>query len=251
MLLIGSLQDGTVLTGTFNGSKVVVHAQGLQHAIVEIGQQLAWLGAALQSAPDNRIVYCRPELENTHTSVGNPRYELKFTFRHQESRQPSGNGRCWHSLFNNPVVVYGFPIRRRHLVKTGLDIPLNILGRLVPSRHISQFGGKVCIKGHCTILVPTMVVDDAVIWHLICNDHGCYMDYTDSRIDAIPGLYPAGIDTNLVGFHHIVGWCPEVEVLTGMRQLKIVAFSFQIYTDHCGTCSVATGGLWHQLVWAE
>lgn len=96
-----------------------------------------------------------------------------------------------------------------------------------------------------------MVVDDAVIWHLICNDHGCYMDYTDSRIDAIPGLYPAGIDTNLVGFHHIVGWCPEVEVLTGMRQLKIVAFSFQIYTDHCGTCSVATGGLWHQLVWAE
>lgn len=215
MLLIGSLRDGTALIGSFDCSKVVVHAQGLHHAIVEIGQQLAWLGAALQSSPDDRIVYCRPEMNN-HTFMGNLLYELKFTFRHGQSGQPPRNGRCWHSLFSNPVVVYGFPIRRRHLVKSGLDIPLNILGRLVPSRRIASFGGKVCIKGHCTILVPTKVVDDAVIWHLISNDHGCYMDYTDFRIDAIPGLYPAGLDTNLVGFRHIVGWCPEAEVLTGM-----------------------------------
>ncbi|PLB44410.1 hypothetical protein P170DRAFT_440709 [Aspergillus steynii IBT 23096] len=210
----GSLQDGTVLTGAFDGCKVVVHLQGLQHAIVEIGQQLAWLGAALQSAPDNRIAYCRPVLTNTYTFMTNLRYELKFTFQHAQSGLPRCNGRCWHSLFNNPVVVSGFPIRQRQLQNTGLDTPLNILGRLVPSRRIAHFGGKVCIKGHCTILVPTKIVGDAVIWHLICNDHGSYMDYTDSRIDAIPGLYPAGIDTNLMGFRHIVGWCPEAQVLT-------------------------------------
>ncbi|KAL2857601.1 hypothetical protein BJX68DRAFT_253082 [Aspergillus pseudodeflectus] len=212
----GSLHDGTVLTGSFDGSRVVVHTRGLRHAVVEIGQQLAWLGAALQSAPDNRIAYCRPVLTNTSTFMTIRRYELKFTFHHRQSQQRLRNGRCWHSLFSNPVVVCGFPIRRRQLRNTGLDIPLNILGRLVPSRRIAHFGGKVCIKGHCKILVPTKVVDDAVIWHMICNDDGCYMDYTDSRIDAVPGLYPAGIDTKtLIGFRHIVGWCPEVKVLTG------------------------------------
>ncbi|KAL2869911.1 5'-methylthioadenosine/S-adenosylhomocysteine nucleosidase [Aspergillus lucknowensis] len=211
----GSLRDGTDLTGTFDGSKVVVHARGLPHALIEIGQQLAWLGAALQSAPDNRIAYCRPVLAHASpTLMTDWRYELKFTFQHGQSGQPLRKGRCWHGLFSNPVVVYGFPIRRRQLQNTGLDIPLNILGRLVPSRRIAHFGGKVCIKGHCTILVPTKVVDDTVIWHLICNDDGCYMDYTDSRVDAIPGLYPAGIDTNLIGFRHIVGWCPEAQVLT-------------------------------------
>ncbi|GJP88347.1 hypothetical protein AnigIFM59636_003606 [Aspergillus niger] len=210
----GSLQDGTVLTGAFDGSGVVVHARGLQHAVVEIGEQLAWLGAAFQSAPDNGIAYCRPVLTNKYTSMTNLRYELKFTFEDRQCEESLRSGRCWHTLFRNPVVVYGFPIRRRQLRNTGLDIPLNILGRLVPSRRIAHFGGKVCIKGHCTILVPTKVVDDAVVWHMICNEHGSYMDYTDSRIDAIPGLYPAGIDTNLVGFRHIVGWCPEVQVVT-------------------------------------
>ncbi|KAL4795475.1 hypothetical protein BDV19DRAFT_398686 [Aspergillus venezuelensis] len=213
----GSLQDGTVLEGAFDGPRLVIYVRGLQHAIVEIAQQLAWLGAALQSAPYNRIAYCRPVLKRVHDFKANLtdlRFELKFKFRHEKSGQLLRNGNCWHSLFASPVVVYGFPIRQRQLKSTGLDIPLNILGQLVPSRRIARFGRRIYIKGHCTILVPTKVVNDAVIWHLIYNDDGCYIDYTDSRVDTIPGLYPAGIDTKLIGFRHIVGWCPEAEVLT-------------------------------------
>lgn len=92
----------------------------------------------------------------------------------------------------------------------------------MPSCRVTNFYGKVYIKGFSTILVPTKVVGDTVVWHMLFNDDGSHISYVDARIDAICGLYPENISCNLESFRHVLGWCPEVNVLTGMGKVLYI-----------------------------
>jgi hypothetical protein len=206
-----------IVSGSINGSSLTVNVRGLRESIIRVGQQLCWLGAALRPSPrDDRIAYCAPIVSEAEEIRGQSSFRIKFGMRLESRERQVLNGECWQKLFKNLVVAEGFPIRRRLLHHTGLEVPLNVLGRLVPTRWVTRFDGKVYIKGHSTVLVPTRVMGNTVVWHLICDDHGQYISYIDSRIEAIPGLYPANLDLNLGLFRHIVGWCPAAKTLTGM-----------------------------------
>ncbi|KAL2859452.1 hypothetical protein BJX68DRAFT_252367 [Aspergillus pseudodeflectus] len=204
------------VSGFISGSLLTVNVHGLCESIIRIGQQLCWLGAVLRLSPSkDRIAYCQPIVSEVEGLPDEIPFTIDFDIRLKPREDQAVNGECWLKLFKSLVIAKDFPVRRQVVQHSGLEVPLNVLGRLVPSRWVSTFDGKVYIKGYSSVLVPTMAIRDTVVWHLISDDEGQYLSYVDSRIEATPGLYPATVDCNLGSFRHIVGWCCKAKTLTG------------------------------------
>jgi hypothetical protein len=198
-----------------------VEASGIADFVAEIGEQLAWLGAALRTSPcPSGVVYCRPFIHNINDLNSNDsgdgtrelRCRIKFKMEECEDILPNDNGQCWHALFKGAVIVRGFPILQRPEVDTGLEIPLNILAALTRTRYIDTFHSKLFIKGFSSMLVPTKRSDDMVIWHLLynkrANDRISYLDCDVEHVEV-----PIG---DLERTRHVVGWCSEAECHVGM-----------------------------------
>jgi hypothetical protein len=190
---------------------LTLEASGTAYSMVEIGEQLGWLITALRSSPDkSRIAVFYPTIERFQRGA-DPSQPLSCdiitSFVGYEGTLVSPdlrNGECWHKMFRNPVVVWGYPIlRRQELVAgTGLEIPLNMLVALTDASGLSEFDGKTFIKGYSAMLIPTKQVDDLILWHLLFNDDGERISYTDCRIAALDHIQPTGIKQA----RHILGW---------------------------------------------
>lgn len=129
-----------------------------------------------------------------------------------EDAPQNGNGKCWHALFGEVVIVRGFPIPRRPDMNTGLELPLNMLAALTRTRYVDTFHSKVFIKGFSSMLVPTRRSEDVVVWHLLYNrraiDRISYLD-----CDFEPLIIQI---SDLEQMRHVVGWCCEAECTAGM-----------------------------------
>lgn len=127
-------------------------------------------------------------------------------------------GFCWANLFRNPLLVTGYPIRRRASADTGLELSLLVMAELVQSRQLTNFGERLVLKGFCSLLVATAVVADAVIWHLLFNSTGERISYCDSRLENIHYKLPQGFALrDLESRRHIVGWCSDIKEYPGKR----------------------------------
>lgn len=50
-----------------NTDKLIVEATGTVFSLVEVGEQFAWLGAALRSSPwESGVAYCSPFITDIH-----------------------------------------------------------------------------------------------------------------------------------------------------------------------------------------
>ncbi|KAI1177647.1 hypothetical protein F4777DRAFT_587102 [Nemania sp. FL0916] len=185
-----------------------VKVSGIPELAVEIGEQLAWLGAALRSSPyATGVAECVPFVEWLAATINKRmplRCNIKFRLEHLETSRNT-NGQCWHDMFRGPVIASGFPIPRRPEEGTGLEIPLAMMASMNRTRYINAFNFKVFLKGFSTMLVPTRRCDDIVVWHLLHNksahDRISYLDCDIHHEDVtIPEL-----EYN----RHIVGWCSE------------------------------------------
>ncbi|KAL2845227.1 hypothetical protein BJY01DRAFT_247813 [Aspergillus pseudoustus] len=247
------LPGGTTVNLRIKNFTVTVKAIGTRTSVAEVAEQFAWLGATLRaSLNDHGVAVCRPFIKSSHGSrsssadegpklISSLQFHIGFEVKESETDGKPKNGRCWHNIFRNPVVAEGFPIRTRHLLNIGMEASLDILGALVPSRRLTIFGNKLYIKGFSTVLVPTKVVKDIVIWHMVFDKNGGYVSYVDPEIDALPGLYPANIsECSLESFRHVLGWCSEVELLTGAPEANysIDWSNFRIAGRDCGLFDV-------------
>ncbi|KAF5725137.1 Pfs NACHT ankyrin domain-containing protein [Fusarium mundagurra] len=109
--------NGTTLRVRVGNSTVIAEVNGVAATIAEIGEQLAWLGAAFRNSPEeNKLVYCSPNIAILQNDSPSPRFDTQpsreITFkiqfameRAEESR--AINGQCWHALFKNSVIVKG------------------------------------------------------------------------------------------------------------------------------------------------
>ena len=173
---VGDLPDNTKFTAWIHESKFMVEAFGTGGFVAEIGEQFAWLGAALRSSPyELGVAYCTPSIhfENAPHPVSgtppSPHILCKIDFTVEEEHLEPSNGQCWHNMFRNPVVVKGYPIPRRSESDTGLEIPLNMMAGLARTQRANIFNGKLFIKGFSTMLVPTKRCGDLLIWTSFSN----------------------------------------------------------------------------------
>lgn len=223
------MEDATKVSLCIQNGQALVDTIGPDVSIAEVGEIFAWMAAALRSSPqDAGIAYCLPGIEDY---VGNDpcnasevmplrtkRFSINFSFHQKPDLHSETDGCCWFGLFQNPVLVEGYPVTRRSSTSPGLEIPLEILAELLETRSVTAFGSTLCIKGFAAIVAARERVGDAVIWHALYTNKGTRISYLDDRVrptseDIRPG--------DLVRFRHIVGWCSKVTTYTGMLSITI------------------------------
>ncbi|KAI3316579.1 hypothetical protein HD806DRAFT_517189 [Xylariaceae sp. AK1471] len=220
-----SFPDGTELCAWTDQSKLVVEVSGVT-SLAEIGEQLTWLGAALRSSTREKgLVYCTPTIFKVSTNNATLQienmslppqlvYEIGFTIDEVETPPQRPNGQCWHDIFRNPVVVKGYPIPRKDNSNTGLEVNLNILAGLTRTKRIDRFKERVFLKGFSTMLIPTMQNGDTLCWHLVYNNDGSRISYSDNNV----ANEAWNVCSSLESLRHVLGWCSEAQFYAGSAQ---------------------------------
>ena len=203
-----TLQDSSILIYTQSYPFSLVTAKGQVDFVSEIAEQLAWLASTLRPSPvSSGVLACTPKISSfkIDEEMAKNREGISFT-----------PGFCWANLLRNPLLVTGYPIRRRTTPGTGLEVSLSVMAGLVQTRQLTGFGEKVILKGFCSLLVATAVLADAVTWHLFFNSSGERISYCDPRVEKV--AYKMPNDFFLREFEsrrHIVGWWSDVREYTG------------------------------------
>jgi hypothetical protein len=76
---------------------------------------------------------------------------------------------------------------------------------------VSEFDHRAYIKGYSAMLVPTQQKDNLIMWHLLLNEDGSRISYTDCRLEALEHIRPTGLKQA----RHILGWVSQARNNTG------------------------------------
>lgn len=157
------------LPGLYSPDEVIVW--GSKRFVVEIGEQIAWLGAALRASENGQIGRSQVEI-----LAREKQYDIEFDVRFVSDSLPEGEKSCWHDLFVNPVIVHGFPIPDRG-EERGLEIPLQMMASLGGASHAIEYEGGLVMKGFSSMFVPLKRSGDSIQWHFVRNEDDSRLEY--------------------------------------------------------------------------
>jgi hypothetical protein len=149
---------------------------------------------------------------DTESRVPNLSCTINFTAGQHQSGDIYSPGQCWRRLFCNPIIAGGFPIPNRANESVGLEIPLDMLAALTRALYFDTFKSKVFIKGYNTMLIPTNLSGECLVWHLLQSKH---------PLDRISYLDADSIDfssvriSDITQYRHILGWCSDSVSIAG------------------------------------
>jgi hypothetical protein len=222
------LFGGTELDIFVYDYRVRVRVTGVKNAVVEIGEQFAWLGAACQSSPTDEMRYSKPRISiydhaakpGTYFTLNSSKLDLV-----SDERRSTQNGSCWHSLFRNPVLVKGFPILARKHKEKGLEIPLNMMAGLGEATRATNFDGSLVMKGFSTMFVLTGRTENSVLWHFLHEKYQNRISYLCAR-QRCSNPVPIGSEdvVSLESTRHFVGWASSAVTRTGKSRHELRIF---------------------------
>lgn len=140
---------------------------------------------------------------------------LDVVIQSLQPREQQQDGQCWHKLFNNPVIVAGYPVLPRSCLETskGLEVPFDILIALAETPVLTSFGLSCLMKGYSTMLVPVLEICNTIVWHFVFNETGDRLSFLDSRLSDLRSIRPIAVDDHQI--RHIVGWCSNAKSMAG------------------------------------
>lgn len=215
--LIAKIQPPSACTITVSGSLYFVS---------EIGEQIGWLASALRpSLGAQGALACTPLVQDLQVHIQDGETQettivgsltMAFDFQNSEAGN-SASGYCWGQLFSNPILVRGYPILRRSLPNTGLEISLNIMSTIVGSKQVVQWGERVFMKGFNMLMIATLAAADVIVWHLLVSDKPDErISYIDKRLDSIGVETSQGIHLRMLeARRHVIGWCSKATDFCG------------------------------------
>ena len=114
----GNMSDDSTLSSRASVEIEVSHEgvslnikSGTPDIVVDVVQQLAWMGAALRTSADGQVQHCEPKLEQVSKAKRGEPAALNITF--EMSSLSEEDQSCWLPLFANPVIARGFPVPER------------------------------------------------------------------------------------------------------------------------------------------
>ncbi|KAL5589701.1 hypothetical protein FOVSG1_011568 [Fusarium oxysporum f. sp. vasinfectum] len=218
------LLTGTVHQGHNRSVRYEISARGGYYAVSEVGEQIAWLASAFQK--HTGFVSTRPCVTDvsatafknnsgrTTAVMGN--CSFSFSTRPATAYKPS-QGFCWERLFGSLSIVRGYPILRRSMPKSGLEVPLRYAASIVGSSEVVQWDKRLVIKGFNMLMVATQVTADVMVWHLLVSEKPEErISYLDPRLDHIDIRPSDEMSLRCIeGKRHIVGWCTKATDFCG------------------------------------
>ncbi|RSL85629.1 hypothetical protein CEP51_003243 [Fusarium floridanum] len=197
-------------------------AFGGLHFVSEIGEQLSWLASALQpSLTHGRVMGYIPRLRNlrllppwTGKTIASCDISIEFAGTEDRSLKP---GLCWGKLCCGTVLVKGFPILKRSIPKTGLEMSLAEIATIIGSGQVVRWGQRIIMKGFNMLAIATLAAADIIVWHLLVSDEADErISYVDPRLDELDNGNMEGITLRMLEEkRHVVGWCAAVTDLCG------------------------------------
>ena len=220
---LGNLSNGIQLQTRLLKDVLKIDAAGSHRSLAELGEQLAWLGAACRRSSGEEITYSTTRLESE------PRFKT-FTISFEEKRisidrSAKPKGICWLKLFRNPVIAYGYPILARDEENVGLEIPLDMMASLVEASYATDFDGGYVIKGFSGLIFPTKRSNDLVLWHLVYKEDGSHISFLDAnennRCSSVAG--PENVDVSCLGdSRHFLGWTSSSILKAGIHHYLFI-----------------------------
>lgn len=210
---LGTLSNNTVIEIELSPetpTQVNFVVVGTAYSIAEIGEILAWIRTSLSGGvPEHGSVQaCTPSLLGSSASM---KIEISMNRDVPTIQDETQAGNCWSNILGTVVSVRGYPTARRPEHNTGMEMPLPMMISLANARRLTRFKDMFCIKGFCSIIVPTRQENDFIYWHLIANLDGEHISYTDTRVYALTESYPKELsDEDLASSRYILGWSPQV-----------------------------------------
>ncbi|KAF5598793.1 hypothetical protein FPCIR_2717 [Fusarium pseudocircinatum] len=215
---------GTMKEGRDTNVRYEISAKGGYYAVSEVGEQIAWLASVFQK--NNGFSSIEPcvtdfsarDFKNNSGSTISIKGNGSFSFsvRPETAYNPS-QGFCWERLFGTLNIVRGYPILRRSVPKSGLEVSLPYAASIVGSSEVVQWDKRLVVKGFNMLMVATQVTADVMVWHLLVSEKPEErISYVDPRLDHIDIRTSDEMSLrHIEGKRHIVGWCTKA-------------------TDHCG-----------------
>jgi len=144
---------------------LVLTVVGPSHSIAECGEQLAWLGAALQPSRSCNALYSTPYLTPGVSEDPN-QYHWAIGFDNEErdtSLMPIihlGDGLA------RPVIACGFPTHRRPDTCPGIEVSPRILFGLLGTPELELANGTVLLQGPNCALKLVKRTNGVLLWHV-------------------------------------------------------------------------------------
>ena len=192
-------------------------AHGSPSNLVQLGEILAWLGAACwASSCTNDIEYCAPSISISGFGSGSVNAcKIRFIYEKTDVEDLSlpRDDLCWQKLFLNPAITKGYPVNYRKHNEKGIEIPIQMAAAVSHAQWVTTFGGLLVLKGVCSALIPVARFGSSIIWHYYINEDGKRISYDD--ILKQKGAQGVLNLSSILSFKHFVGWTPEAHVMIG------------------------------------
>ena len=199
-----------------SGSRTTtVTATGHTTSLIEVGEILAWVGAACRASPQpDQMSYCRPKIvPRGEADALSFRISYEYPEIELANAHPKTNARCWLDMFRNPTIVHGYPIPVRHQEEDGLEVSLSIMACLGAAPWVINFNQTLFLKGFCSLFVPMIQIGQSIIWHFLLQPEGTRISYNQGLAlePVITGISWPSLDR----CRHFVGWTPTASILAG------------------------------------
>jgi hypothetical protein len=193
---------------------IVVHVDGVEESIIQIAQQLAWLGSALRTSESGSVG--RSEAQISAWTNNLPAiFEIEFATDGLEEKS------CWHDLFFNPVIAFNFPISSRDHGLIGLEIPIQMMAALGGASHAVEFKGGLMLKGFSCMFVPLQRHGNSIQWHFITNKDNTRLEYFQADQQCPKRALLGSVDQeSLASTRAFLGWWGKVTTNLGTTDAK-------------------------------
>jgi hypothetical protein len=92
-----------------------------------------------------------------------------------------------------------------------------VMGVLIGASRLVAFDGSVLLKGfNAAISLTSLAYEPFAIWHLILNQDGSRIPYTDSRLRELSPQFNASDVSKIETSRHVLGWIPKASYNFGM-----------------------------------
>ena len=174
---LGMRRDARLSLRYFPDQELLIQVEDTPQTVVEIAQQLAWLGCVLRTSQNGQLGRSQPRIS---TLLGASENQItQFDLHFAVDALPPNEECCWHDLFINPVIAYNFPISGRG-EELGLEISLPMMAALGGASRAVEFEGGILLKGFSSAFVPLKKSGESIQWHYIRNKDGSRLSYWEA-----------------------------------------------------------------------
>jgi hypothetical protein len=148
-------------TSDSKGYYVEITASG--NLLVELMEQIAWLGSAFTYAQENSRhgpFQAMGYYQRSDSSRSPPTYILDTKLC------PLQGDSCWFKFLQRATLAVGFPVRKRQEGE-GLEIPFPLLKRIADTTITMDYDDGTIFVAESIVLYPARKLIDGIQWHII------------------------------------------------------------------------------------